>query len=154
MTIRDQKRLLWAINAALAAALVTSALLLTLLPLGVNMQAPSDGTTGRLISSTVGQTLPLREFAVIYERDLRKPLFDAPPARPIEAPPPKLAARLIGTAVEPGFTYGLFKGKDGQTHLVEVGQKIDGAEVLQIAEGTATVLFEGERLQLKVEAEP
>lgn len=153
ISLLARKRILVTVNAALAAGILACIVLTVLLPAKVEkVESPKDRdiSVNRQESRQVG---PLKAYAVIYRRDLRKPLFDPKPVIPltIEPPRPKLAVRLVGTAVEPGFTYGLFRTKSGRTELVSVGQKIEGAEVVSVGDGTATVKFAGELITLKVE---
>ena len=96
---------------------------------------------------------PLSSFAVIYERPLRKPLYDPAPvveAAPPPKPKPKPTFTLIGTVVEPGFTYGMFRTNKGETKLVEIGESIGGAEVTAVTEAGATVLMDGESIEMTV----
>lgn len=62
----------------------------------------------------------LAELAVIWQRDLRQPVIDAPPEKPKpQAPEPKLAIDLLGSAVEADARYG------------NEGHSIDGYVVLE-----------------------
>lgn len=154
MSILARKRFLLAVNIVLAAAIVACVCLCLLLQPGAEDVKPLP--KDEVISAgneTGGRVGPHDLYAVIYERDIRKPLFDLKPIEPVNVEPPKpeLAVRLIGTAVEPGFTYGLFRTESGESKLVSVGQKIGGAEVTTVGEGTATVKFHGELITLKVE---
>lgn len=155
MSSRARKRLLLAANAILAIAIVACVCLCVLLPPRVKNAkfSPKDKTLSAG-NKAMGRVGPLELYAVIYERDIRKPLFDPKPIRTVkvEPPKPKLTIRLIGTAVEPGFTYGLFRTKSGESKLVSIGQTIGGAEVTAVGEGTATVKFHGELITLKVES--
>lgn len=154
MSFRARKRLLLVANAVLAATIVACVCLCALLPPGVEDAKPlTKDETLSAGNKAMGQVGPPELYAVIYERNIRKLLFDPKPIKPVkvEPPKPKLTIRLIGTAVEPGFTYGLFQTKSGESKLVSVGQKIDGAEVTAVGEGTATVKFHGELITLKVE---
>lgn len=154
MSTRDRRRLLWAVNVALAVALVASVLALAVVPLDVGAVEPRPGQQHENDDPMHRpKTGPLSEYAVIYQRDLRKPLFDPKPVVAVKTQPPKpkLTVSLVGTALEPGFTYGLFRNKSGETKLVSIGEKIDGAEVTAVNEGSATVKFHGELITLKVE---
>jgi hypothetical protein len=125
------------------------------LPLGVAAppqqpaapQAPPNGRTHAALS-------PLTDYAAIYQRPLQAPLFDPPPQKAVAPPPapePTFAARLIGTAVDPGFSYALFQTSADERKPVSVGQSIEGAEVLSIRADSVTVRFHGKTLELRIE---
>jgi hypothetical protein len=152
MNLRTQKRLLVALNAVLAAGVLASAGPL-LLPLEVEAPVARKDVTRQAATGPAAKTTPLSDFAVIHARDLKKPLFDvvATAAPPPDVPKPQLTVTLVGTAVEPGFTYGLFRLKSGEVKIVERGQTIEGAEVTEVSEDSATVRFHGELITLKAE---
>jgi len=152
LTHRGRRRLLLATNAALAAAILACAAAAVLVPL--DAEAPRDnGRAGAPTTApAVGAVGPRSAYAVIYGRDLRKPLHDAPPPGPAPAPPkPKFLAMLVGTAVEPGFTYGVFRTAGGQDKLVSPGERIEGAELVAVRDGQADIRFNGEIITLKVQ---
>ena len=97
----------------------------------------------------------LADYAAIYQRDLRRPLFDPRLVEVVVKPPPapKPTFTLTGTVTEPGFTYALFRTRAGETKLVSVGESVEGAEVLAIGENAATVSFAGQTLELTVQKE-
>lgn len=157
MNLRQRRRLLILVNAALAAAAVACAFSLALAPLEIpDPSSSSDKPMGAAANDSNAPLRPLAWYAVIHGRDLRKPLYDPKPIVIVKPPPkpkpkPKLTVRLMGTAVEPGFTYGLFRTKSGKDSLVSVGESIEGAEVVSIADGSATVRFHGEMITLRVQ---
>ena len=106
--------------------------------------ADPEGVHGR-------QVLPLQQYALIWQRPLRNPLYDPSPVAAKLTPEPQLKGRLAGTVVEPGFTYAFFNTADGRIVRLRVGDKIEGAEVKSIADGSVTVLFAGDTLTLTVE---
>ncbi len=153
-TIHDWRRLLLGVNVALAAALVASAAGLVLLPLetvDADRERPvaqrQDLPTARPAAG------PLADYAVIYQRDLLRPLYDPKPVVKVtpKPQPPKLPVTLVGTVLEPGFSYGMFKTRDGRTKFVRVGQAVEGAELLAITDNEATVKFGGREIVLKVQ---
>ena len=99
----------------------------------------------RAPSAPVG---PLLDYAVIWQRNLRQPLVDAPPSGP--APVAALNIVLLGTAIEPGRAVGIFRDANGQTKWVQVGQTFGGARVAAIVEGAATLEFNGGTVTLTV----
>lgn len=98
---------------------------------------------------------PLSAYAVIWQRELRKPLF--PPKDPAavvsSASRPALALQLIGTAVESGHTFGLFIDRSGQVRTGSVGDTIEGAEIKSITDGAAIVKYFGSDVTLRVAKE-
>jgi len=154
MTIHDCRRLLLGMNIALAVALVGSAAALVALPLeagDADREAPAAERTDQpRARPAVG---PLADYTVIYRRNLLRPLYDPKPVVKVAAKPkpPKLPVTLVGTVLEPGFSYGMFKTKDGRTKFVRVGQAVEGAELLAITDKEATVKFGGREIVLKVQ---
>ena len=96
---------------------------------------------------------PLADYAVIYRRDLLRPLYDPKPVVKVvvKPKPPKLPVTLVGTVLEPGFSYGMFRTRDGKTKFVRVGQQIGGAEVLSIADDRVTMKYQGRQVVLAVQ---
>jgi len=84
------------------------------------------------------------ELAVIWQRDLRQSVVDAPPPRVTPPEAPKLAVQLIGTVIEPQRRFGLFVTGRNQTIVKRVGERVDGFEVVAIERGQAT-LRQGQR---------
>ena len=160
MSHRARKRSLWAVNLLAAAGIGLCVWAAVALPLTV---APGDLAEGDAVAKAnpgdpqrIDAPRPLDDYRAIYQRDLRKPLYDPKPVevkRP-KPPPPKperkLAVTLVGTAVDPGSTYGFFRDKGGKVSLVGVGEKIADAEVSEISDGTAVVRFDGRVITLKV----
>ena len=154
MTHRRRKHLLVAANVALVATIGTCLWVAAFCPPDLaGAGASTDGPTGGSASRGEAEDDTLAGYAVIYGRPLRKPLFDPEPVTiaKAKAPEPKFTAVLAGTIVEPGFTRALFRTRGGQEQFLAVGQKIDGAEVLEIIDGSATVNFHGKQLTLKAE---
>jgi len=154
MTHRGRKRFLWSLNVTLLATLTAVAGTHFAMPVRVNMpdpdSKPSDDNT---IRETQTIMPPLSVYVSAAQRDLRRPLFDPPPVpTQISRVPdkPRLALKLVGTAVEPGSTYGLFIDRSGKTKFAKVGEILDGAEITTINDGTATVLYHGETITLEV----
>jgi type II secretory pathway component PulC len=151
MTAKDQRRVLFiaaAILAAGAAGVVASA---ALLPLDVGGLASPSGKKALAATQPARKAESLGAYAVIYQRDLRKPLFD-PEAAKVEAPkPPPLTVTLKGTVVEDGFSYAILRNKGGEEKLLKVGDSLEGAEVVSIEQGEATVHFYGQTITLKAQ---
>ena len=153
LTIHQGRRLLAGLCAVLATGLAAAASGLALSPLETAdvRQAPSAAAE-TVADAAAPAARPLADYQVVWQRNLLAPLFDpTPEAAAKAAPPPKLPVTLLGTVVEPGHTYGMFRDKEGRTRFVRVGQSVDGAEVRAITADGATVLFAGREMTLKVE---
>ena len=153
--LRRRRRVLIAANTALATGVVACIYAFATVPLVAGRAA--DRTPGQTAAGRGPGQSPvdsLSAYAVIHQRDLRKPLFDPKPAPPpVKRPKPKprLTVHLMGTVLEPGFTYAILKSASGKTQFVGVGQSFQGAEVTAIAENSATVTYRGQSVTLKIQ---
>lgn len=152
MTIRTERQLLAVLCVLLVGSVAAAVHGLAFRP--VEVPEPAVASARNTDDSQAGAPKaprPASHYAVIARRNLLKPLFDVKPVKTVrKAPPPKLDVTLEGTMVEPGFTYGIFRDKRGQTQLVGVGKTIAGAEVLAIRVGEATLRHHGREVTLKV----
>jgi hypothetical protein len=158
MTHRQRKRLLWTLVAALGAGTAAAAVLPLALPLAVSDSAatPADDSGRGATAEGTGSGkagLTSAELAVIHERPLRRPLYDPSPQPEPEPEQPKLEIELIGTAIEPGFTYAMFRTSGGEQKLVRIGDRIEGAELLSVRSGEADLSFHQETVTLRLEKE-
>ena len=154
MTLRGTRRLLWTISAALAMALAAVNAALVFSPIeDPHSEASEAKPTPQAQAATGPITPPLEAYATAWGRDLQRPLFDPQPVLVDRTPPPppKPTVRLLGTVIEPGFTFALLRGKDGSTKCVPVGEALDGAEVLGVQDGSVTVRFAGHTHTLEAE---
>jgi hypothetical protein len=152
MNLYSTKRALWAAGAVLAASIVGVAAFSLFWPVGVDAwQAAPTPEAAEGAGSTLQQVPPLPRYAAIWQRDLRRPLYDEAPPAVAPRPRPALRARLIGTAVEPGFACAFFATGKGKTVTRGVGETVEGAEIKSISDGSVTLLFAGEQLTLNVE---
>ena len=154
MTERDRKKLLLAIDVVLVAA-IAGFVAIALAPLGQADVTEADATlrpTSAPASSHIG---PLDEYAVIYQRDLARPLYDAPPAV-VVTPTVALPIRRTGVMGEPGSYYGMFATSTNETKLAGAGDTVEGVEILEVTGNSATVRFGGKtsKLTKQEEAKP
>ncbi|MCX5647499.1 MAG: hypothetical protein NTX40_00135 [Planctomycetota bacterium] len=151
MRERTQRRLLWTLSATLGLGLVAAVLGLGVLPVEFGpATADAPGLRGEALAPR--QVEPLSAFAAIFERDLRRPLYDPSPAAKADPPPPpRPQVDLVGTAVEPGYTYAFLKTGGGKVKMVGLGQEADGVKVTAIAVGAATIEFQGRTYALEVQ---
>jgi len=152
---RQQRKLLLAANVILGAGIV-GCLVGFLFPAGIKETAMPRSSRYDMRENELPATMkPLKDYDVIFARDLRKPLYDPKPVEVVQTPPPKppLTVDLVGTVLEDGFTYAILKNRSGQTSFVSIGESLDGAEVTKIEKDSATVQFGGESIVLKVTGE-
>ena len=151
MTAKGQRRTLWTAAAILIAGAAAVLACAAAMPLGVRGPAAPTGLKALTVTRPARRPESPGAYAVIYQRDLRKPLVDAE-APKVEPPkPPPLTVTLKGTVVEEGFSYAIFRNKAGEEKLLKVGDSLEGAEVTAIAEGQATVRFFDQAIVLKAQ---
>jgi hypothetical protein len=148
MTVRAWKHLLAAACVVLALGLAATVAAFVTLPVEGEDSADSLRTRTAADRAKPPEVKPLAYYAVIHQRNLLKPIFDETAAAKA---PPKLEVTLEGTALEPGFTYGMFRTKDGRVKFVSVGQTIEGAELLSVTSGQATLRYQGQEITLTAE---
>ena len=140
-------------DAVLALALVATGAGLAAWPLE-RLGSDNSGSVNRSPDAAAERDrLPLSAYAVIWNKNLQRPLYDPKPAVVAEKPPPKPTMTVVGTVIEEGFTYALLKTQGGQVKMARVGQTVDGAEVLVVTADSVTVRFAGQEYVLKVEKE-
>jgi len=86
---------------------------------------------------------PLSAYAIIYERDLQRPLYDPKPAPKPVAPPPQPPVTLVGTVIEEGFAVAMLKTKSGQVKMVSEGETVEETEVLEITSNEVRLRYAG-----------
>ncbi len=89
-------------------------------------------------------------YAVLYRGNLRRPLFDPPPAavNPKTTSAPAMPVGLVGTAFDPDYPLASFRGANGEPKWVGVGESIDGVEMLSIEATSVKVRFAGKEITL------
>jgi hypothetical protein len=156
MNIRRQRRLLWLLSAAMLAALAGTVYALWAAPLAADGAAPLAGATGspgrENLASHDSPAKPLSWYSVIHQRALRLPLYDPKPVvvAKVKPRPPTFAPVLTGTAIEPGFTYALFR-RGTTDKLVRIGQTIENGTLTAVTANSATVKIGEHTLTLTVQ---
>jgi len=149
--LRSRRRMLTALNVALAVGIICAVAFAAIFPPSADPPRPAQRAASRPASQPAAAVLrPLSGYAVIYARDLRRPLFDPEVAAPAAPKRPELSFKLVGVVVEPGFTYGIFRTASGKDKLASPGQEVEGAEVLAVEQGAAKVRFHDETITLTV----
>jgi hypothetical protein len=135
------------VSLVLIGAAVVVALLYLLRPPPVWTPPNVSIATTQRTPARPAATVESADLAVIWQRDLRQPLVDLPPAAPSE---PKLAIRLVGTAVEPDRRYALFQLSNSTTVVKALGTRIEDFEVVAIERGRARLRGAGREYELTV----
>lgn len=99
-------------------------------------------------------TISLEAFERLWDRNLRRPLYDPPPAEPAPPPPPPRPPApppltLVGTVVEDHRSRALLAASDGRVRLLAVGERVDEVEVVSIAENRVVVRHGGRSFELE-----
>lgn len=110
--------------------------------------------------ATASAAVPtLDEFARVWQKPLRRPIFDPPPtAPPIATSEPKRAPlniKLLGTAIEPGESLAMIATPPNTLEVRGLGDTIgEGAnqlEVVEIMPDRVVLRRQSERLVLEIE---
>ena len=155
MSFRSRKRLLWSANVVFTLGILSCSAVMIFLPMDPRVTRLPEQKKSEMSkasgTSAAQKVAPLEKYAAIYQRDLRKPLFDAAPGVSDPSKPKRtLAVTFVGMAEDPGLTYGFFRDSHGNVLLVRIGQKIEEAEVMSIVDGVATLKFEGDLVTLSL----
>jgi hypothetical protein len=156
MTIRAQRVFFWCITVALTAAGVGAAVFAAVMPLSAHPFLGGSIKSPRAMTDRSRYT-PL-SFQNVAALNLRRPL-DNPPILPsisskatplASAPAAPAPCKLVGTIDEPGRSLALFEDAAGHRLLKSVGQNVDGAVVLTVAAGQATIVWQGASVVLSL----
>lgn len=115
------------------------------------------------------------QFQVVWQKRLRRPLYDPPPPPdPEPEPPPRrerprrnraktrqrarqVEVQLVGTVLEANHSMAFLMNRDGHVDLKRVGDTLDapaGARVEQIDRDQVTLVVQGQPLTLKMPEPP
>ena len=93
---------------------------------------------------------PIAAFGAVWHTPLQRPVFDPPPPPPppeIKPVPPKLNAKLMGTAVDRGQPAAMFRIPSGRFVTLKVGDTFDNdpgtAKITGIDGKKVTLQFDG-----------
>jgi hypothetical protein len=157
MRHRSLRMILWitggaGLLAAAAVAWIGMTLPLAVTEAGARPRARQAAVTTRPAAGAAYERLDPAAINRLAAMDLRRPLYDPPPAQAAPQPAPvPLAVRLLGTAVEPGRSRALVVGPDGKVQLVSAGESVAGAEVRQIEAESITVRYRDEDVVVQLE---
>ena len=86
----------------------------------------------------------------VWDKPLRRPLYDPPPPPPPQIPPPPpLRLKLLGTIVESGRSEAIVSVATGQIEMARVGTTLDDATIRSIEDGRITVDYHDQTLTLE-----
>ena len=148
------RRLVSILSIAFVAGGVACLLIAAIAPLDHAEISPAAKITAKPHATTAPS---LSDFEPIFAMDLRKPLVDPPktdPAADALTEDSPLSVRLSGTIIEPGRSVAIFSTGLTKTTIRQVGQEINGAEVVSIESDTVTLRYQGQLRQLKLEKSP
>jgi hypothetical protein len=146
MTSRQINVYLRTLSIAIGVGAVIAVLLGLFLPLATDGQSSAGAKpTAPVAPVPTSNALPeLASFSSIFAHRLRAPLGEQVPAAPAAAEVPAAPApaelTLVGTV---GSSLAMIKGPDGTVALIEVGDDVDGAEVLSIAPSQVQLRLNG-----------
>ena len=153
MRIKRVRFFLWLTVAALAGG--SAAVIVTSTPPPSSATPPVTAAPGPPPEAMEPNLPALAELELLCQRDLQRPLFDAPPPPPPVAapppPPPSLPFKLAGTVVELGHCRAMLQQPDGSIQFKAVGDIVAGAQIMQIARDSVTVKYAGRSMVLKLE---
>lgn len=153
MTTRARRRVLWLLNAVLVGGIAATMAWATTVPVRTPPmdKTPINPKTGDSDDHPASRG-KVENRDELLARDLRKPLYDPKPIKVEVKPKPKppLTLSLTGTAVDPGFVAAFLRTRRGETHIVAVGESLEGAKVLKVTATGATLLWHGEEKTLTV----
>ncbi len=131
------------------------AVIATVFRVDIPLREKKRSSASTTMASSSGPVSPkLNDFSPLWSVDLRRPLYDPPPKQVVVVPPPPpkpLNVHLVGTAIEPGHSAGMFIMAGGQMELKAVGELIDDAQLLDVNEDSATLLHNGSPVTIKLE---
>ena len=94
------------------------------------------------------------EDASVWNKRLRRPLYDPPPPKPVKRTPPPLRVALMGTIVEPGNSMAIVSTRGGAVEYKRVGDSVgpeaNPAELVEILGDAIVVRRDDETLTLRV----
>lgn len=153
------KLLLWSAAAVMSLGAAAAVVAAFVLPLDVPAPA-ARATAGPAKASSAPQAVAsLDAYKAVWDLKLRRPLVDAAPVVPVVTPAQvatnriiaRPAVRLAGTVVDGSRPRGLFVTGNGKVELRAAGEKVAGADVVQVDDKGATLSSAGQTFRLAIE---
>ena len=99
-------------------------------------------------------TVSTQDFAQLWDRALRRPLYDQPPPKPEVRQLPPLRVEVLGTVLEDANSMAFVRGEKGNMETKRIGDTVGPAEspgkLVQITADAVVVEREQERITLKI----
>lgn len=157
MQVARVRPLLWLGTALAAAGAVAAVLAAAALPLDAPADPPdkAPGSAGAAVATGAPELPPLASFESAWQKPLRRPLVDPPPAVAAEpVKPPRPLIRLVGTIVDDRRPRGIFLVGLNGMELRGPGEKAGGADVVRIDDNSAVLRLNGEEFTVRRERSP
>ena len=155
MTAHHIRNLLWGCTTVCVVGAVSVVALVWLLPPGVpNHTVEELSQRASRTTTDMNNQIDAVSFQPLWALDLRRPLYDPPPAVKEEKKfvPPPFVPVLTGTVVapnqSPASALAIFTTNKGQTALKKIGDEIGGGTIVRINEGSAVVRYYDQELVL------
>ncbi len=152
MNTRTTKSLLWVTATLFAGLIAATVLWVWLTPVAVPDAVQNGGAMAVSTDPSHDPTQPAwKDYAKVVEIELRRPLYDPPPAPPPPPPAkPALTIKLTGVILDPGRELAVFQTRSGSVEMVGIGQRIEKARLISIKQGGVVVEYLGEQVQLSL----
>jgi len=158
MNLRRAKLGLWLLAALFIAVAVAAVVAAVWLPYDQPILQATDRIPKLPTKTSEHPTAPaLPQFAKLWDKELRPPLFDPPPepgataVAPETRQKPRPDIRLIGIAVEEGRSLAMLLGPDGKVEFLAIEETFHGVTVRSITLDGVLLDYEGDEYILKYE---
>ena len=157
MRVKRVRLILLSLSGALALCSITVLAWTMSNPPELSISAAGNHIVPSPVSPTTQAAFDSAELRQVMQVDLRRSLRDPPPlpppALPVARPFPPLDIKLAGTIVEPGHSQAMIQLSDGSVQFKSIGDSAGDAVIQQIEEGSVTVEFHGQIVNLTVPKE-
>ena len=158
MNIRSQRRLYW-LSAALLGVGTIAVWANGFQSPGIPASQAKSSTEELRISrkpevnspetAASGPIPALNDFRGLWDKPIRRALYDPPPPPlPAATPPPPLRLKLLGTVLESGRSEAILMAANGEVKMLRVGAVVDDATIKTIGDAQITVHYHGQDLTL------
>jgi len=117
-------------------------------------QSATHVATSRELAATHDREPTRDDFASLWDRPLRRALYDPPPPPPVVRELPPLGVELLGTIIEPDNSMALVRSEQGSVEYKRVGDIVgpvdSPASVVEIGAESIIVERAEERITLGV----
>jgi len=163
MPIRRLRTLLWALSITLSLASLSAVSWAVWWPYHASLPQSTPATREKSASDDPGLSFgrpTLSQFEGLWDKRLRRPLYDPPPPTPKVAEVkklPPLQIKLLGTIIEPGKSQAMLATPRGTVELKRVGDTIDSeqppAELVTIERDRVVLKRQGDLITLEIKTQ-